>query len=340
MRPERSPEKKFSAVPQRVSEVVRNFVPPMLSCGARMRKERKKRKKRNKSARESQCLHESVLALFLRQHIARILFSVGHRLLQSQKQKKMRFSVRAVHSASNDAKRGVSTDPKRALSSDVRRGDAKTGGVSNTGIRGASNDEVCSVSDTESAKRICSSLSESVGESFLLRQCGDLMKNLFSGAIERQYALIILDHIRKWNGVDASVDSFATAQEAMKTLFEMDPSFTGRKTFLYCEGRLAETMELTDAQIRHLKARRLREGDDLVLCFGNGAFAAAKLRDQRRGIVRVVSSGFCAPPPFKLRVCAAIPKGDRDDQMISSLAELGVEEFVALSLKRQSPGSL
>lgn len=94
---------------------------------------------------------------------------------------------------------------------------------------------------------------------------------------------------------------------------------------------------LTGPQLRHLRARRLRSGGQLVLADGTGR--------QRQGVVisvdrhQAVIALSCDQPvrrdsALHLTLAQALLKGDKLDWVIEKATELGVAEFVLFTSER------
>jgi len=95
-----------------------------------------------------------------------------------------------------------------------------------------------------------------------------------------------------------------------------------------------ELVALDPNEVRHAAgARRLRDGDEVILFDGRGAVAAARLDDRGRGC-RVLSLRSVAPPEPQVAIAAAIPKGDRSAVMVDMATQMGLTMFVPLRCQR------
>lgn len=95
------------------------------------------------------------------------------------------------------------------------------------------------------------------------------------------------------------------------------------------------SLELSADESRHLAARRLREGDPLVVFDGRGGVAAARLEGGARRAIRVrVETVETAPPPMgDFVIASAVPKGDRLSTMLQMLSQLGAPVWQPLILE-------
>jgi len=91
-----------------------------------------------------------------------------------------------------------------------------------------------------------------------------------------------------------------------------------------------ETQPLPDELVPHLRARRLRPGDALVLFDGRGTEFPARLETlERRAATVTVKPGVTrdAESPLAISVLQGISKGDRMDFAVQKAVELGVAEI-------------
>jgi 16S rRNA (uracil1498-N3)-methyltransferase len=90
-------------------------------------------------------------------------------------------------------------------------------------------------------------------------------------------------------------------------------------------------IDLPDAAVRHLQARRLRSGDGLVLFDGTGGEYVARLEtlNKRRAEARIEAfSAREAEPPVAVTILQGISKGERMDYSVQKATELGVARII------------
>lgn len=90
-------------------------------------------------------------------------------------------------------------------------------------------------------------------------------------------------------------------------------------------------IDLPDAAIRHLQARRLRSGDGLVLFDGTGGEYTARLETlaKRRAQARIEAfSAREAESPVAVTLLQGISKGERMDYAMQKATELGVARII------------
>lgn len=104
------------------------------------------------------------------------------------------------------------------------------------------------------------------------------------------------------------------------------------------EARIA----LPPEEIRHVVARRLREGDELVAFDGAGAIATARIErfSKRKVEIRLGGVEREAPAPMRFGLASAIPKGERLAAMLPMLIQLGLEVWQPLILAESVVRSL
>jgi 16S rRNA (uracil1498-N3)-methyltransferase len=91
---------------------------------------------------------------------------------------------------------------------------------------------------------------------------------------------------------------------------------------------------LDPAEIRHAAgARRLRDGDEVLLFDGHGLTAAARLAEHGRGCI-LLSTARQQPPEPHVTIAAAVPKGDRSAVMVDMATQLGMRAFLPLRCQR------
>lgn len=111
-----------------------------------------------------------------------------------------------------------------------------------------------------------------------------------------------------------------------------------------------EIVLLDKKEAKHaLGARRLGDGDEVVVFDGHGAWASARIgsRDERGGLELVVGDHHQAVNENpSIELAASLPKGDRLSTMLDMATQLGIAAFtplkctfsvVSLDRKRQDP---
>lgn len=103
--------------------------------------------------------------------------------------------------------------------------------------------------------------------------------------------------------------------------------------------KISENIVIIDGADAHHIARSLRmaEGDEVVVCDGEGAEYRCKLiriRDEecRCEIIEQLDSG--AEPPVSITLCMAYPKGDKLEVVIQKAVELGVGRIIPFESSR------
>ena len=100
---------------------------------------------------------------------------------------------------------------------------------------------------------------------------------------------------------------------------------------------VGEVMDLPDAAVRHIQARRLRRSDGLVLFDGKGGEYTARLDtlEKRRAQARIESfSPREAEPPVAVTLLQGISKGERMDYSVQKATELGVARIIPVISER------
>lgn len=98
-----------------------------------------------------------------------------------------------------------------------------------------------------------------------------------------------------------------------------------------------EVVALDPAEARHARgAQRLREGDAVVLFDGRGETAEARIvRAARAGVrVQITARARRARPAPALHVASALPKGERQSQLLGMATQLGMSSFTPLACAR------
>jgi 16S rRNA (uracil1498-N3)-methyltransferase len=111
-------------------------------------------------------------------------------------------------------------------------------------------------------------------------------------------------------------------------------------------GPAGATVTLAGDEARHAAgARRLRAGDALWLFDGRGALARATLlaAAKRDGTLtlRIEERRDAPPPPRRLHLACAPPKGDRQAVLLDMATQLGMTDFTPLACARAvaAPGA-
>ena len=100
-------------------------------------------------------------------------------------------------------------------------------------------------------------------------------------------------------------------------------------------GHSSGPVQLDPLEVRHaVGARRLRDGDPVVLFDGRGGMADAVLGQRGRVAEPVGPWRQVAAPMPRVAIASAIPKGDRSASMIDMATQLGMAEFVPLRCER------
>lgn len=100
---------------------------------------------------------------------------------------------------------------------------------------------------------------------------------------------------------------------------------------------VGEVVELTGEEGRHAAVvRRLRVGEVVLVSDGNGtAVRGPVLRVDKNGLAITVEEVLHEPePPVRYVAVQALPKGDRAEQAVEMLTELGVDEIVPWQAER------
>lgn len=102
-------------------------------------------------------------------------------------------------------------------------------------------------------------------------------------------------------------------------------------------------VELDADESSHLvRARRVREGDPVVLFDGRGTTMLATLvrAAPRRAIARIEAPYPDREPARRVSLCVSLPEAGRTDRMVAQLAELGVDRLVPLVCARTPAGRM
>jgi 16S rRNA (uracil1498-N3)-methyltransferase len=99
-----------------------------------------------------------------------------------------------------------------------------------------------------------------------------------------------------------------------------------------------ERVAITDAgQLHHLKdVLRLKTGGKVVICDNDGKTYDGVIDgiDRKQVIFKVIESKSVPGSKTKLTIACAIPKGDRMDDIIDQLTQLGVERIIPMMTER------
>ncbi|MFN2557245.1 MAG: 16S rRNA (uracil(1498)-N(3))-methyltransferase [Nitriliruptorales bacterium] len=98
-----------------------------------------------------------------------------------------------------------------------------------------------------------------------------------------------------------------------------------------------EVVSLAQDDYHHLsRVLRLRPGDPLEVCDGQGRVWRGRLLPERR--VQLVEGPDVRPAPHpRLHVLQALPKGRKLDEVVEILVELGVERVTPVAAERSVP---
>ncbi len=92
------------------------------------------------------------------------------------------------------------------------------------------------------------------------------------------------------------------------------------------------TVVLDPEEVRHLKAQRIKQEENVSLFDGKGLGAIGKLVSE--GKVELLETHEVPKSEFSLAIAVAVPKGDRADWMLQKLAELSVSTIIPLKTER------
>ncbi|MHC4713209.1 MAG: RsmE family RNA methyltransferase [Planctomycetota bacterium] len=99
-----------------------------------------------------------------------------------------------------------------------------------------------------------------------------------------------------------------------------------------------EEITLRGAEARHAgSSRRARPGDTVTLFDGSGLDVAAQVVEATKGalVLRAVSRRHVGPPLALPVTCAcALPKGSREDTLVSLVAQTGIGRLVPVAFER------
>ena len=97
------------------------------------------------------------------------------------------------------------------------------------------------------------------------------------------------------------------------------------------------TAVITDADADHIRVLRMKLGDELIVCDGEGNDHRCRISRFSDGEVTadVLSSAPCpAEPSVRCTVLAGLPKGERADYIVQKCTECGASEIVFFLSKR------
>ena len=94
---------------------------------------------------------------------------------------------------------------------------------------------------------------------------------------------------------------------------------------------------MTGRDAEHVRVLRLRPGEDMVICDGQGTDYKCRLlrADKNQVEAEVVEVSACpAEPTVKTTILCGLPKGDKTDYIIQKCVELGVTAIVPVAMSR------
>jgi len=107
---------------------------------------------------------------------------------------------------------------------------------------------------------------------------------------------------------------------------------SSRGPVLYVAGVDGDEPTVADDDLHHLRrVLRLRDGADVVLCDGAGAWRRAVLGASVRPTGPVCRE---AAPPHRVRICMPVVKGDRTEWAVQKATECGVDDLQLLLVDR------
>ena len=93
---------------------------------------------------------------------------------------------------------------------------------------------------------------------------------------------------------------------------------------------LADCITLTGENAKHAKVLRLKEGEQLLLCDGQGKEALCRVEDAEVPVLGVLERRDCAnEAAVRVSVYMAFPKADKLEHVIQKATELGAYEIIA-----------
>lgn len=102
--------------------------------------------------------------------------------------------------------------------------------------------------------------------------------------------------------------------------------------FLLSEVPADGILTITGDDAKHISfSLRMREGERLTVCDGNGTDHLSVIESFQGGAVtvRVLQTEKCAAEsPLRLRLYQSVPKGDKSDTIVQKAVELGVSEII------------
>ena len=105
-----------------------------------------------------------------------------------------------------------------------------------------------------------------------------------------------------------------------------------RGTVVYVADVAGDVPDVADDDLHHLRrVLRLRDGADVVLCDGAGAWRSAVLGASVRPVGPVHRE---AAPPHRVTVCMPVVKGDRTDWAVQKATECGVDDVQLIVTER------
>lgn len=101
--------------------------------------------------------------------------------------------------------------------------------------------------------------------------------------------------------------------------------------FLSPENLVGQTVYLTGQDADHIRVLRLRPGDEVTLCDGNGIDYAARLTGCASGTAQLellARSPSPGEPRTYCKILAGLPKGERSDYIVQKCTENGAAEIL------------
>ena len=96
---------------------------------------------------------------------------------------------------------------------------------------------------------------------------------------------------------------------------------------------IGDDVVLSEQESHHaIKVRRMKQGDEVMLLNGMGAKILGILQqpNHKASIITVKSVTQAQAPKYYINIAVALPKGDRQKQMLDMLAQLGVASITPL----------
>ncbi len=105
--------------------------------------------------------------------------------------------------------------------------------------------------------------------------------------------------------------------------------------FVSSEELLSSEIALTGENAAHAKVLRLKAGEELLLCDGQGKDALCRVLDAEKLLLQVIERrGSQTEPAVQVSVYMAFPKADKLEHVIQKATELGAYEIIAFPSAR------